>query len=137
MITEALFHDETGLCRSPEEPRAGEPVTLFFRTAKDDVSAVYLVSRDHEMRLCRDKDRRDARFDWYRITLTVPEKLFSYYFEVESGMDMVAYDRTGSVRRPDPQHQFRIRRILLRKRHPRGNDRDRDRDRARGRDGRS
>ena len=108
MITEALFHDETGLCRSPEEPRAGEPVTLFFRTAKDDVSAVYLVSRDHEMRLCRDKDRRDARFDWYRITLTVPEKLFSYYFEVESGMDMVAYDRTGSVRRPDPQHQFRI-----------------------------
>ena len=109
MIREALFHDETGLCRQPEEPRAGQPVTLSFRTARDDVSAVYLVSRDREMRLSRDREQTDPRFDWYRITLTVTEKLFSYYFEVESGTEMVTYDRTGCVLRPDPQHQFRIR----------------------------
>ena len=39
---QALFSDETQDYRYPEEPDAGETVTLGFRTAKNDVDRVFL-----------------------------------------------------------------------------------------------
>ena len=43
MNRQALFTDETQDYRRPEEPDAGETVTLRFRTAKDDVDRVFYI----------------------------------------------------------------------------------------------
>lgn len=40
----ALFSDGTEDYRSPAEPKAGELVTIRFRTARDNVDAVWLCT---------------------------------------------------------------------------------------------
>ena len=41
---EALFSDGTEYYRSPSEPKAGDTVTIKFRTQRNNVDSVYLVS---------------------------------------------------------------------------------------------
>ena len=40
----ALFSDETANYVCPMEPAVGETVTIRFRTARDNVDTVYLIS---------------------------------------------------------------------------------------------
>ena len=47
----ALHSDETELFHSPLEPKAGDIVTIRFRTAKDDVDGVVLVCGKQEFYL--------------------------------------------------------------------------------------
>ena len=47
----ALFSDGTRYYRNPEEPKAGEKVMLSFRTQKNNVDAVYLVSGDQKQKM--------------------------------------------------------------------------------------
>ena len=47
----ALHSDETELFHSPLEPKAGDVVTIRFRTAKDDVDEVVLVCGKQEFYL--------------------------------------------------------------------------------------
>ena len=42
MNERALFSDESGMFRCPEEPDAGDSLTIRFRTWKDDVDQVRL-----------------------------------------------------------------------------------------------
>lgn len=46
MNEQALFCDGTGAYVIPPQPDANEVITLRFRTAKDDVDAVRLLTRD-------------------------------------------------------------------------------------------
>ena len=51
----ALHSDETEYFHSPLEPKAGDVVTIRFRTAKDDVDKVILVSGKKDIYLEKEK----------------------------------------------------------------------------------
>ena len=50
---EALFSDETGYYRSPSEPRRGDPVTIKFRTAYENVDTVTLICGSFRQKMKR------------------------------------------------------------------------------------
>ena len=106
MKTEALFSDETGRYRIPSEPGAYEEVTIQFRTAKGDVSCVYLIHGNAEWKM--ELMESDDWFDYYQCTIRVGNSPYSYYFEVSSGLELLYYDKTGCVSHSEPQHMFRI-----------------------------
>ena len=51
---EALFSDGTEFYRNPAEPKAGDTVTIKFRTQRNNVDSVYLVSGEQriQMQIC-------------------------------------------------------------------------------------
>ena len=51
---EALFSDGTEYYRIPAEPKAGDTVTIKFRTQRNNVDSVYLVSQEQrvQMEIC-------------------------------------------------------------------------------------
>lgn len=102
----ALFSDETASFRIPPEPGPNSQVTIRFRTARGDVSSVYLVHRNQEIQM-KPVDN-DGLFTYYECGLTVGTEVYTYYFEVSSGLETVCYDKTGCVSRTEPQHYFRI-----------------------------
>ena len=44
-----LHSDETALYHSPLEPKTGDVVTIRFRTVKDDVDEVALISKGQKI----------------------------------------------------------------------------------------
>lgn len=62
----ALFCDETLDYRQPEEPDAGDAVTIKFRTAKDDVDAVYMIIDGEEEKIRMERCGSEGLFDFLR-----------------------------------------------------------------------
>ena len=65
MNEQALFCDGTGAYVIPPQPDANEAITLRFRTAKDDVDAVRLLTRDAKYDL--QKVYTKGEFDFYEV----------------------------------------------------------------------
>ncbi|MGN0348929.1 MAG: glycoside hydrolase family 13 protein [Roseburia sp.] len=103
---EALFSDGSSDYRWPVEPKAGEKVTIRFRTAKDNVDAVRLCtpSRHYQMT----KTETTSVFDYYSVTLELGEDVFSYCFETVTGLLHVFFDRYGVSRQVREEYMFRI-----------------------------
>ena len=80
---DAFFSDGTKYYRNPAEPEAGETVMLSFRTQKNNVDAVYLVSEGKKYKMKIYKTLKD--FDYYGVKITMPDKVFRYYFEISYG----------------------------------------------------
>ena len=55
---DAFFSDGTRYYRNPAEPKAGETVMISFRTQKNNVDAVYLVSGEKKQ---KDEDLQDGQ----------------------------------------------------------------------------
>ncbi len=62
----ALFSDGTEDYRSPAEPKAGELVTIRFRTARDNVDAVWLCTEQKSISTITLKLRREC----FTVSLT-------------------------------------------------------------------
>lgn len=101
----ALFSDGTLDYRNPAEPKAGEMVTIRFRTAKDHVADVYLNTADG--RLPMKKTETEGEFDYYAVEVAIGEDLFFYYFEI-IGSKHVFYDRCGVTRKIRKKYPFCI-----------------------------
>lgn len=106
MNRQALFCDGTGGYVIPPEPRMNEEILLRFRTLKDDVQEVYLVTDDMKFRM--KKQRTTDSFDYYEIHWKVSTKTFEYYFEIYSGEDICFYDQFGSADQVRKEYSFRI-----------------------------
>lgn len=98
MNREALFSDGTGQYLVPSEPKKNEVVTIRFRTAKNDVDFVRVISgsRAFVMR----KTTSEGAFDYYEVRWKLGEEPLRYCFEVngreEHGRGVVCYyDRLG------------------------------------------
>ena len=98
MNSEALFSDGTSQYLVPSEPQKNETVTIRFRTAKDDVDFVRVISgsRAFVMR----KIHSVGEFDFYEVKWKLDDKPLRYCFEVngreEHGRGVVCYyDRCG------------------------------------------
>ena len=81
MNEQALFCDGTGAYVIPPQPDANEAITLRFRTAKDDVDAVRLLTRDAKYDL--QKVYTKGEFDFYEVNWRMGEDTFRYCFEIQ------------------------------------------------------
>ncbi len=102
----ALFADGTEFYRTPAEIELGESVTLRFRTAADNVDAVYLVYNDekHEMRV----GETDALFDYYTYTISEVNGDIDYYYEVLAGNVICYYNKLGTQKNLNTDYNFQI-----------------------------
>ena len=96
MNEKALFCDGTANYVIPQEPRENELVRLRFRTAKDDVQRVRLMTAVGGYDLRKEKDCREEReFDYYTISWRLSETPFHYCFEIRDGEEIRYYSRCG------------------------------------------
>ena len=111
MNKQALFSDGTGQYLVPSEPKKNEVVTIRFRTAKNDVDFVRVISgsRAFVMR----KTNSHGEFDYYEVKWPLGEKPLYYYFEINGReshgrSEVCYYDRYGVTNEVRPQYAFGI-----------------------------
>ena len=92
----ALFCDGTEGYVYPPEPKESELVTFRFRTAKDDVDRVGLVTSADTYVM--EKECTQGEFDYYMFETRLGEEPFRYCFEVQSGTEKYYYGRCGISR---------------------------------------
>ena len=92
----ALFCDGTEGYVYPPEPKESELVIFRFRTAKDDVDRVGLVTSADTYVM--EKECTQGEFDYYTFETRLGEEPFRYCFEVQSGTEKYYYGRCGISR---------------------------------------
>lgn len=92
----ALFCDGTEGYVYPPEPKESELVTFRFRTAKEDVDRVGLVTSADTYVM--EKECTQGEFDYYTFETRLGEEPFRYCFEVQSGTEKYYYGRCGISR---------------------------------------
>ena len=96
MNKKALVCDGTEGYVYPPEPKESELVTFRFRTAKDDVDRVGLVTSADTYVM--EKECTQGEFDYYTFETRLGEEPFRYCFEVQSGTEKYYYGRCGISR---------------------------------------
>ena len=102
----ALFSDGTSFYRNPPEPKTGDAVTLRFRTAIDNVDAVYLICGDEKTKMSL--AFTDKLFDYYEITLPPIEKRVEYCFEIHAGRVTAFYNKLSLQKEYNADYNFEI-----------------------------
>ncbi len=105
-IKKALFAGTCGGYMTPEEPSAYDLVTIWFRTAKNNVDSVYLVSRGEKHHML--KSRSDEDFDYYSVELQMENTKCTYYFEIRAGRLVGYYDIRGLVEDVNEHYHFAV-----------------------------
>ena len=103
---QALFSDTTQDYVTPAEPRFKEKVTVRFRTAKNNVDAVYLISGEKSFEM--NKTESDALFDYYSCVITMDQKIFGYYFKIIAGKVMCYFNSRGIAKENQDYYNFRL-----------------------------
>lgn len=91
----ALFSDGTRDYRIPCEPMENDKVTICFRTGKNNVESVYLVTGGSSKEM--EKVTSDSLFDYYEIRIQLTNLIVAYYFKIISGSITCYYNREGAV----------------------------------------
>ncbi|MBP3663882.1 MAG: glycoside hydrolase family 13 protein, partial [Tyzzerella sp.] len=111
MNKQALFSDGTGQFLVPSEPKKNEAVTIRFRTAKNDVDFVRVISgsRAFVMRKAYSK----GEFDYYEVKWQLDEEPLYYYFEINGRechgrSEVCYYDRYGVTDQVRSQYSFGV-----------------------------
>lgn len=102
----ALFADGTEYYRSPAQISKGESVTLRFRTAIENVDAVYLIYDGNRERMKIDSS--DTLFDYYTFTIPSVDENIDYYYEVVAGNVICYYNKLGTQNHLNPDYNFQI-----------------------------
>ena len=92
----ALFADETSDYRRPEEADEGDRVLLRFRTAKDNVDAVFYIEEERKLVARMVKTSSDKLFDYYEYVIVAGKKPRRYYFKVISKEEVCYFNSMGS-----------------------------------------
>ena len=103
---EALFSDGTRYYRNPTEPKSGEKVMISFRTQKNNVDAVYLVSGNQKFKMKVYKTIKV--FDYYGTKIIMPSEVFRYHFEIQYGWVTCYYTEQGVCSELQEWEQFEI-----------------------------
>lgn len=106
MNREALFSDGTGNFLVPSEPKEFELVSIRFRTAKNDVDFVRVITgnKGFVMR----KAYSEGEFDYYELDLKLGENPVSYWFEVNGRHEVCYYSRYGVLDQMQEEYAFTI-----------------------------
>ncbi len=98
----ALFSDGTKNYRIPSEPSPGDDVVIRFRTQKNNVDEVYLVSGEIRQKMKITSTCRG--FDYYETHITMGDEIFRYHFEILYGLSICYYNNDG----PSPYLEERM-----------------------------
>lgn len=106
MKEQALFCDGTASYVNPPQPAENETITLRFRTAKDDVDRVRLMTGvgGYDMK----KECTRGEFDYYTINWRLNEEAFRYCFEIQDGDDLCYYNKCGTSKEIVAFYEFVI-----------------------------
>ena len=102
----ALFADGTEYYRTPAEVRRGESVRIRFRTAIDNVDAVYLVYGGERARMS--VEYSDKLFDYYSYIIPEVNSQIDYYYEVIAGNVVCYFNKLGTQKNLNPDYNFQI-----------------------------
>lgn len=105
---EALFCDETEEFRMPAEPDTGERVILKFRTAKNDVDAVFYIEEGKDEQQPMEKAYSDNLFDYYQCQTVVEEVPVKYWFRIVKEGECCFYNRIGAVEEAEEAFCFKM-----------------------------
>ena len=103
---DAFFSDGTRYYRNPAEPKTGETVMISFRTQKNNVDAVYLVSGGKKRRMKIYKTVKG--FDYYATRIVMPDEIFRYHFEILYGWVNCYYNQQGVCTEREDRDDFEI-----------------------------
>ena len=103
---DAFFSDGTRYYRNPAEPKTGETVMISFRTQKNNVDAVYLVSGGKKRRMKIYKTVKG--FDYYAARIVMPDEVFRYHFEILYGWVNCYYNQQGVCTERQDRDDFEI-----------------------------
>ena len=106
MNKNALFCDGTSDYVIPAEPGIHEKVRLRFRTAKDDVQEVCLISGGKTQQM--QKVSSGEVFDYYETEVQLTDTMYSYCFQIKSEGKIVYYHQCGVSENPVEYYDFRI-----------------------------
>lgn len=106
MNKQALFCDGTERFVIPAEPKENETITLRFRTAKDDVDFVRVITES--CGFIMRKAETKGMFDYFELEWELDEEPFSYCFEVHGREEMCYYNRCGVSREIIEDYNFVI-----------------------------
>ena len=107
IISKASFYsDSTPNFISPAEPMPYDVVTVRFRSARNNLDSVILITDKEKIPM--DLYDRDELFDYYKTEIQLEEDPLIYYFEVSVGHITVVFDTRGVGRVPDEHYSFRI-----------------------------
>ena len=95
MKEQAFFFDGTRSYVIPQEPQENEVVRLRFRTAKNDVKSVRLMTAVGGYEMRKETGRESGEFDYYEIRWRLNEKPFRYCFEIRDEEEIRYYSRCG------------------------------------------
>ncbi len=104
----ALFADETSDYRRPEEADEGDRVLLRFRTAKDNVDAVFYIEEERKLVARMVKTSSDKLFDYYEYVIVAGKKPRRYYFKVIRNEEVCYFNRMGSCGEHEDHYAFCI-----------------------------
>ena len=88
---EALYADESSVYRIPLEANTGDRVKLRFRTGKDNVDKVLVISGNQRWAMKKVCSR--GRFDYYETYVDVDTETVHYFFEIRSGEERLFYNK--------------------------------------------
>ena len=101
-----MFCDGTASYVNPPQPAENETITLRFRTAKDDVDRVRLMTGvgGYDMK----KESTRGEFDYYTINWRLNEEPFRYCFEIQDGDELCYYNKCGTSKEIVAFYEFVI-----------------------------
>ncbi len=108
---QAFFSDGTENYRMPCEPKAGEKVSIRFRTAKNNVDRVYLNwngTRFPMEKIPSEKLYASHGFDYYEAEVVMGDELCRYYFEIEYGLMTCFYNGLGAGLSHEERMDFEV-----------------------------
>lgn len=103
---DAMFSDGSKYYRTPTEPDQGEKVKISFRTQRNNVDSVFLVSGEKRYRMKVYKTQKG--FDYYGTRITMPDEVFRYYFEIHYGWMTCYYNSHGVSMDIHEREEFEI-----------------------------
>ena len=102
----ALFADGTDSYRHPAELKIGDSVTLWFRTGRNNVDAVYLVYNGERCNM--QVESSDELFDYYAYTISEVTDDIDYYYMALAGNVICYYNKLGTQKDLNPDYNFQI-----------------------------
>lgn len=102
----ALYYDGSADFTTPVEPEPFSDVRLLFRTARNDVDAVYFCENYRERRM--NPVRHDTLFTYYEIVYPLETRRIVFHFKAVKGSDVCYYDMAGGHTQLTGQFDFEI-----------------------------
>lgn len=108
MNKEALFCDGTDSYVHPWQPSEHEAVTLRFRTGRDEVEDVILLTGDGAEAISMRKVDSTGEFDFYATQIQLTDQSFRYSFVIKDARETCYFNRTGVCDHRIPYYDFMI-----------------------------